>query len=111
MCRKVTCEKCGKPTWAGCGQHVEQTLKDVPPDQALERTIPLIYADADGLHEVGSLVLTKDLGEDHLMLVRSWAIGLVVNVALIFLIALVSALILSEVAFVSKIGTVMAPAG
>jgi PAS domain S-box-containing protein len=67
--------------------------EDVPPDQALERTIPLIYADADGLHEVGSLVLTKDLGEDHLMLVRSWAIGLVVNVALIFLIALVSALI------------------
>lgn len=24
MCRKVTCSKCGKPTWAGCGQHIAQ---------------------------------------------------------------------------------------
>lgn len=30
MCRKVTCKKCGKPTWAGCGQHIEQTLAEVP---------------------------------------------------------------------------------
>lgn len=30
MCRKVTCEKCGKPTWAGCGLHIESALKDVP---------------------------------------------------------------------------------
>lgn len=30
MCRKVTCKECGKPTWAGCGAHVEQVLGDVP---------------------------------------------------------------------------------
>jgi hypothetical protein len=30
MCRKVTCNTCGKPTWAGCGAHVEQVLRDVP---------------------------------------------------------------------------------
>ena len=30
MCRKVTCDTCGKPTWAGCGQHVEQALAGVP---------------------------------------------------------------------------------
>lgn len=30
MCMKATCEKCGKPTWKGCGQHIEQALKDVP---------------------------------------------------------------------------------
>ncbi|NIJ12411.1 hypothetical protein FHU38_002755 [Saccharomonospora amisosensis] len=30
MCRRVTCPKCGKPTFAGCGQHVEQVLGDVP---------------------------------------------------------------------------------
>lgn len=33
MCRRVTCEVCGKPTFAGCGQHVEQVLADVPPEQ------------------------------------------------------------------------------
>lgn len=30
MCRRVTCKKCGKPSWAGCGAHVEQVLGDVP---------------------------------------------------------------------------------
>lgn len=32
MCRRVTCPKCGKPTWAGCGAHVEQVLGGVPKD-------------------------------------------------------------------------------
>ncbi|GAA3220696.1 hypothetical protein GCM10010488_21130 [Oerskovia jenensis] len=30
MCRAVTCKKCGKTTWAGCGQHVDQVLRGVP---------------------------------------------------------------------------------
>ena len=30
MCRAVTCKKCGKTTWAGCGQHVSQVLAGVP---------------------------------------------------------------------------------
>lgn len=30
MCKKVTCSQCGKPTWAGCGEHVEQALAGVP---------------------------------------------------------------------------------
>jgi hypothetical protein len=29
---KVDCETCGKPTWKGCGQHIEQALKGVPVD-------------------------------------------------------------------------------
>ncbi|CAB4626154.1 unannotated protein [freshwater metagenome] len=29
MCKKVTCNDCGKPTWEGCGQHVEEALADV----------------------------------------------------------------------------------
>ncbi len=33
MCHRVKCEKCGKPTWSGCGAHVEQVLGDVPRDQ------------------------------------------------------------------------------
>ena len=30
MCRRVSCRQCGKPTWAGCGAHVEQVLGNVP---------------------------------------------------------------------------------
>jgi hypothetical protein len=30
MCRMVTCKQCGKPTWAGCGAHVEEVLGHVP---------------------------------------------------------------------------------
>lgn len=33
MCRRVTCPHCGKPTFAGCGMHVEQVLGDVPREQ------------------------------------------------------------------------------
>jgi hypothetical protein len=31
MCRRIECSKCGRPTYAGCGLHVEQVLGDVPP--------------------------------------------------------------------------------
>lgn len=31
MCQRVTCSSCGKPTFAGCGRHVEAVLGDVPP--------------------------------------------------------------------------------
>ncbi len=30
MCRRVSCPSCGKPTWAGCGAHIESVLGDVP---------------------------------------------------------------------------------
>jgi hypothetical protein len=30
MCYRVKCGKCGKPTWQGCGLHIEQALKGVP---------------------------------------------------------------------------------
>jgi hypothetical protein len=30
MCQRVTCSSCGKPTYAGCGRHVEAVLGDVP---------------------------------------------------------------------------------
>lgn len=33
MCRRVTCERCGKPNFAGCGAHIEQVLGDVPKAQ------------------------------------------------------------------------------
>jgi hypothetical protein len=30
MCRRASCGDCGKPTFKGCGDHVEQVLADVP---------------------------------------------------------------------------------
>ncbi|MFO0760202.1 MAG: hypothetical protein U0359_27220 [Byssovorax sp.] len=29
----MTCSKCNKPTYAGCGAHIEQVLGDVPREQ------------------------------------------------------------------------------
>jgi hypothetical protein len=29
MCQKITCGTCDKPSWSGCGAHVEQILGDV----------------------------------------------------------------------------------
>jgi hypothetical protein len=29
MCSRTTCRKCAKPTWSGCGQHIEVALKGV----------------------------------------------------------------------------------
>jgi hypothetical protein len=31
MCRAVSCTTCGKTTWAGCGQHVDQVMAGVAP--------------------------------------------------------------------------------
>ena len=33
MCQKVTCRKCGKATWSGCGQHVDQVMRGIPKSQ------------------------------------------------------------------------------
>jgi len=30
MCREAKCTSCGKTTWAGCGQHVDQVKARVP---------------------------------------------------------------------------------
>lgn len=30
MCARVTCHVCHKPTWAGCGQHIDSALEGVP---------------------------------------------------------------------------------
>ncbi|MBB4071685.1 hypothetical protein F5897_000997 [Canibacter oris] len=29
MCQKVMCAACQKPTWQGCGQHIEEALAGV----------------------------------------------------------------------------------
>lgn len=29
MCRRIQCELCQKPTYSGCGKHIEQVLRGV----------------------------------------------------------------------------------
>ena len=33
MCRAVNCKICGRITWAGCGQHIDQVMAGVPAGQ------------------------------------------------------------------------------
>jgi hypothetical protein len=33
MCHRTTCRKCQKPSWGGCGQHVNQVMAGVPKSQ------------------------------------------------------------------------------
>lgn len=33
MCYPVTCTTCGKTTWNGCGQHVDDVRRAVPASQ------------------------------------------------------------------------------
>ncbi len=33
MCTRTTCRSCGKPTYSGCGAHIEMVLGDVPQDK------------------------------------------------------------------------------
>jgi hypothetical protein len=33
MCMQVKCAKCGKPTWSGCGAHIEPTRAGVPKEK------------------------------------------------------------------------------
>ncbi|UUI69166.1 hypothetical protein [Aeromicrobium duanguangcaii] len=33
MCSPVTCKQCGKTTWRGCGEHIDQVKAAVPADQ------------------------------------------------------------------------------
>jgi hypothetical protein len=50
MCSRTTCKNCGKPTWKGCGNHVEQALAGVPKNERCKCTAEdLASAKGDGL--------------------------------------------------------------
>ena len=42
MCRPVQCRSCGKTTWAGCGNHVQDVMRNVAkPDRcSCDRNAP-----------------------------------------------------------------------
>ena len=33
MCSPATCSRCNKVTWSGCGQHVDDVMRNVPKDR------------------------------------------------------------------------------
>ncbi len=46
MCSPAVCDRCKKITWTGCGEHVEQALAGVPPENRC--TCPLEPASTAG---------------------------------------------------------------
>jgi hypothetical protein len=48
MCRAATCRTCGKTTWAGCGQHVDQVMRNVPSGQRCPGHAPAEKASGAG---------------------------------------------------------------
>lgn len=49
MCRPANCRTCGKTTWAGCGQHVDQVMRHVPPAQRCDGHAKESTASSGGL--------------------------------------------------------------
>ncbi|MDV3221601.1 hypothetical protein [Intrasporangium sp.] len=49
MCRPANCRTCGKTTWAGCGQHVDQVMRHVPTAQRCEGHTKDASASSGGL--------------------------------------------------------------
>ena len=47
MCQRITCRQCGKPSFAGCGRHVESVLGDVPLSQRCQGHVPKRDASGD----------------------------------------------------------------
>ncbi|GAA2093379.1 hypothetical protein GCM10009759_19860 [Kitasatospora saccharophila] len=53
MCRRVSCKSCGKPSFAGCGMHVEQVLTGVPKAQRCSCAADAKTAKASGAARAG----------------------------------------------------------
>jgi hypothetical protein len=53
MCRAATCRTCGKTTWAGCGRHVDQVMRDVPSGQRCPGHAPAEKAQGGGAGFLG----------------------------------------------------------
>ena len=65
MCQRVTCKDCGKPSFRGCGRHIEQVLGDVSPadvvsaDEAGKDGIVRQLRDGSGRLDGGPLQVAK----------------------------------------------------
>lgn len=54
MCYQTTCGVCAKPTWAGCGRHIEAALANVPEDErcVCRDAKPVVVAASTASHKV-----------------------------------------------------------
>lgn len=55
MCRRIECSKCGRPSFAGCGMHIEQVLGNVPPAERCKCREEKAAAGDEGKGWFGSL--------------------------------------------------------
>ncbi len=56
MCSRVKCSSCGKPSFSGCGRHVEQVLGDVPAAERCKCREEAKAAKGEGKGESASLL-------------------------------------------------------
>ncbi len=62
MCSRVNCKQCGKPSYAGCGAHVEQVLGDVVKDDRCKCRETRREAKPGGAGEKPASLLSRILG-------------------------------------------------
>lgn len=60
MCRRVDCSKCGRPSFVGCGAHIEQVLGDVPPSDRCQCHAERQPTDGDPAVATGRRTRTRD---------------------------------------------------
>lgn len=49
MCHPTTCRSCRGTTWAGCGSHVDQVMRNVPRDRRCSCSADARAAKGEGL--------------------------------------------------------------
>ncbi|CAF1025011.1 unnamed protein product [Didymodactylos carnosus] len=59
MCYKVSCPDCGKPTWKGCGNHIEQVLGDIPVSERCQCTNKLMASEAEAKKPLEAETIVK----------------------------------------------------
>lgn len=62
MCSRVKCRECSKPTYAGCGAHIEQVLGDVPKDERCKCREAKREAKKEGAGERPASLLSRLFG-------------------------------------------------
>lgn len=53
MCSPVKCKTCGKTTWSGCGQHIDQVKRNVPKGQWCDGNHPKSEKTKSGFFSFG----------------------------------------------------------
>ncbi|CAB4343657.1 unannotated protein [freshwater metagenome] len=48
MCSKEICRTCGKATWSGCGEHIEEALHGIPQEQRCSCDVDAQSTNTDG---------------------------------------------------------------